>query len=201
VFTGLVQDIGEVTARHDGALTELWINTRLGASELTLGESIAVDGACLTVVEAKADAFRVQASSETLARTTLGTLTPGAKVNLERAMRLSDRLGGHMVLGHVDATARIRTRKPEGDCLHLSVELPASLAKFFIEKGSVTVDGVSLTVNSLGERDEAFNLLLIPETIQRTTLAEKRPGDYVNLEADVIGKYVARLWQQGEPRK
>jgi riboflavin synthase len=172
-------------------MTELWIRTVLGASEFALGESIAVDGACLTVVERTEDRFRVQASPETLRRTTLGRLSSGHKVNLERALRLSDRLGGHLVLGHVDAVSRILSKKPEGGSVVVHFELPAELAPFFIDKGSVTVDGISLTVNQVEAR--RFNVALIPETQERTTLARKGEGDSVNLEADLIGKYVARL--------
>jgi riboflavin synthase len=172
-------------------MTDLWISTRLGASGFALGESIAVDGACLTVVERTADTFKVQAAPETLRRTTLGGYAPGTKVNLERALRLSDRLGGHLVLGHVDAVARILERTHEGGSLVLQFELPPSLAPFFIDKGSVTVDGISLTVNSVSS--ERFSVQLIPETQERTTLAAKQAGATVNLEADLIGKYVARL--------
>jgi riboflavin synthase len=192
VFTGLVQDIGTVERVIPGGMTELWIRTALGAAEFALGESIAVDGACLTVVERAGQSFRVQASPETLRRTTLGRLAPGARVNLERALRLSDRLGGHLVQGHVDAIAEVLSRQPEGGSLVMGFTLPAALAPFFIEKGSVAVDGVSLTVNEV--RDDRFSVALIPETQERTTLAEKAVGAPVNLEADLIGKYVARLY-------
>jgi len=150
-----------------------------------------VDGACLTVVERAGEEFWVQASAETLRRTTLGALRPGDRVNLERAMRLSDRLGGHLVLGHVDAVAEILSRRPEGGSVLVEYSLPASLSPFFIEKGSVAVDGVSLTVNAVGSG--SFSVALIPETQARTALPHKPPGAKVNLEADLIGKYVARL--------
>jgi riboflavin synthase len=154
VFTGLIQDVGEVLRVAPGPMTELWIRTSLGAAGFALGESIAVDGACLTVVERTDDRFRVQA-------------------------------------GHVDSVARILSKAPEGGSIVVHFELPAELAPFFIDKGSVTVDGISLTVNRV-ERDR-FSVALIPETQERTTLARKGPGDEVNLEADLIGKYVARL--------
>lgn len=198
MFTGLVQDVGRIERVVPGGMTELWIASALPTAEFQLGESIAVDGACLTVVEVNGPSFRVQASAETLRRTTMGSYAPGTKVNLERAMRLGDRLGGHLVLGHVDAISTIRSKRPEGGALLYVFELPAALAPFFIDKGSVTVDGVSLTVNSVGA--DSFDVALIPETQERTTLALKGPGDRVNLEADLIGKYVARLhgFRQGE---
>lgn len=201
MFTGLVQDVGAIVRVVSGAMTDLWIRSSLGspgpaAEPLVLGESVAVDGVCLTVVELAPDdsqqvAFRVQASSETLRRTTLDLRRAGDPVNLERALRLSDRLGGHLVLGHVDAVGQVRARQAEGDALRVEVSLPPGLAPYFIEKGSVTIDGVSLTVNGLS--DQAFDVMLIPETQRRTTLGKKEVGARVNLEADVIGKYVARL--------
>jgi riboflavin synthase len=142
-------------------------------------------------VEFRDGAFRVQAAPETLRRTTLGTLRPGSSVNLERAMKLSDRLGGHLVAGHVDAVARVLETGTEGGSWTAAFELPAPLAPFFIEKGSVTVDGISLTVNAV--EAQLFRVQLIPETQARTTLARKRAGDTVNLEADLVGKYVARM--------
>ncbi len=191
MFTGLVQDVGRIERVIPGGMTELWISTSLGAGSFELGESIAVDGACLTVVEKTERAFRVQASPETLRRTTLGALAPGSAVNLERAMRLGDRLGGHLVLGHVDAVATLLGKRPEGGSIVVEVELPAELAPFFIDKGSVTIDGISLTVNRV--HPSSFEVALIPETQERTTLSLKGPGARVNLEADLIGKYVARL--------
>jgi riboflavin synthase len=191
MFTGLVQDVGTVERVTPGPTTDVWIRTALGAADFALGESIAIDGACLTVVERAGDRFRVQAGPETLRRTTLGALEPGSRVHLERALRLSDRLGGHLVLGHVDGVAEVRSRRVDGGAVVLEIALPAELALFFIEKGSVTVDGVSLTVNTLGP--DQFSVALIPETQARTTLGARAPGTRVNLEADVIGKYVARL--------
>jgi riboflavin synthase len=192
VFTGLVQDVGRIERVVPGGMTELWISTTLGRDEAyVVGESIAVDGACLTVVEGTRDAFRVQAAPETLRRTTLGGYAPGTRVNLERALKVGDRLGGHLVQGHVDAVAAIRSKRPEGGSIVVSFELPAELQPFFIEKGSVCIDGISLTVNTIGK--DSFEVQLIPETQERTTLALKGPGDRVNLEADLIGKYVARL--------
>ena len=195
MFTGLIQDVGVVERVLPGATTDVWVRTALGAKDFALGESIAIDGACLTVVERTATAFRVQAGPETLRRTTLSGLTTGSRVNLERALRLSDRLGGHLVLGHVDGVGRLLAVRLEGGAVVMDISLPEALAAFFISKGSVAVDGVSLTVNTLGRED--FSVALIPETQARTTLGQKSAGTRVNLEADVIGKYVARLHHLG----
>jgi len=195
MFTGLIQDVGVVERVQPGATMDVWVRTALGADGFALGESIAVDGVCLTVVERTAATFRVQAGPETLRRTTLGALQAGARVHLERALRLSDRLGGHLVLGHVDAVCTLLSRRMEGGAVVLDVSLPEDLSAFFIEKGSVALDGVSLTVNRLGARD--FSVALIPETQARTTLGHKSAGTRANVEADVIGKYVARLLRPG----
>lgn len=190
MFTGLIQDVGTVVERASGDLLELRIRTALGAGSFELGESIAIDGCCLTVVEKSEDAFRVQASEETLRRTTLGALTTGARVNLERALAFGARLGGHLVQGHVDGVAEILETHPEGGAKVMRVGLPKPLARYFVEKGSVAMDGVSLTVNRV--EPDAFSVTLIPETLERTTLGGKGVGAKVNLEADLIGKYVAR---------
>jgi riboflavin synthase len=191
MFTGLVQDMGEVERVISGGMTDVWIRTALGAQGFALGESIAVDGACLTVVERGGESFRVQAAPETLRRTTLGAVHPGSRVNLERALALGDRLGGHLVSGHVDAVSEVLETRPEGGSWVMSFRLPPELAPFFIEKGSVCIDGISLTVNTVGT--DRFSVQLIPETQERTTLQSKGVGARVNLEADMIGKYVARL--------
>ncbi|ATB32492.1 riboflavin synthase [Melittangium boletus] len=191
MFTGLIQDIGVVERVIPGGMTDVWIRTALGAKDFELGESIAVDGACLTVVECAGESFRVQAAPETLRRTTLGSRTPGTRVNLERALALGDRLGGHLVSGHVDAVSEVLEARPEGGSWVMHFRLSADIAPFFIEKGSVAIDGVSLTVNSVGV--DRFGVQLIPETQARTTLRSRAVGERVNLEADMIGKYVARL--------
>ncbi|MFN7132414.1 MAG: riboflavin synthase [Myxococcales bacterium] len=198
MFTGLVQDVGTVAAVTQGAMTRLTLSTSLEAHAFALGESVACDGVCLTVVARERGHFSVEAAPETLRRTTIGGWRPGRKVNLERALALGDRLGGHMVLGHVDAVGRVVERGHEGGSLVLGFTLPESLAGFFIEKGSVAIDGTSLTVNRLDARH--FFVQLIPETQERTTLASRVIGDEVNLEADVIGKYVARLLKVGGPK-
>lgn len=191
MFTGLIQQLGTVVRATPGAMTRLTIECGFDPKDYLLGESIACDGCCLTVVEHTSNSFTVDASPETLRRTTLGTWKPGSQVNLEKAMRLGDRLGGHMVAGHVDAVAQIVEARPEGGSWILGVSLPRELAPFFVEKGSVTVNGVSLTVNEL--HDDRFLLALIPETVARTNLKGRALGDRVNLEADLFGKYVARL--------
>jgi riboflavin synthase len=195
MFTGLIQDVGTVERVAPGATTDLWIRTALAAERFARGESIAVDGVCLTIVESDAARFRVQAAPETLRRSTIGELRAGSRVNLELALRLTDRIGGHLVQGHVDGMATILERRPEGGSVVTSFSLSEALRPYFIEKGSVAVDGISLTVMALaGDR---FSVMLIPETQERTTLAQKQPGARVNLEADVIGKYVARLYALG----
>ncbi|MBN1204628.1 MAG: riboflavin synthase [Myxococcaceae bacterium] len=192
MFTGLIQDMGAVERVVPGGMTDLWIRTALGVGSFALGESIAVDGACLTVVERGGDTFKVQAAPETLRRTTLGELRPGSRVNLERALALGERLGGHLVTGHVDAVSEVLETRTEGGSWVMAFRLPPELAPCFIEKGSVAVDGISLTVNAvLADR---FTVQLIPETQARTTLRAKGVGSRVNLEGDMIGKYVARLF-------
>lgn len=195
MFTGLIEEIGSVEQISFGSMAELWVHASFTGADLLPGESVAVDGACLTVVEVKAGAFRVQASSETLRRTTLGSLRPSARVNLERALALTDRLGGHLVLGHVDGVSQILSSRAEGEARLLEFVLPRALSTFFIEKGSVAIDGISLTVNELGS--DRFSVAIIPETQKRTTLGTKRVGDRVNVEADPIGKYIARLYALG----
>lgn len=155
------------------------------------GESIAVNGVCLTARDIKGNSFLVDVSPETLSRTGLGELKSGSQVNLERALRLSDRLGGHMVSGHVDTQGRVEDRRSEGDFTIFTFSLSRSLVKYVIEKGSVAINGVSLTVNSCeGDR---FTVSIIPHTLVVTTLGELKPGDSVNIEVDIIGKYVEKL--------
>ena len=189
MFTGLIEAIGTVERATPGPMTEVWIRSRPDGP-FVRGESIAVNGCCLTVVEYTAQAFRADASPETLRRTAVGAFVPGQRVNLERSLRVGDRMGGHWVQGHVDGVARLLSRTSEGGSAVLTFELPHPLAPFFVEKGSVAVDGVSLTVNGLSP--DSFHVALIPETLARTTLGERQVGDRVNLEADIVGKYAAR---------
>lgn len=191
MFTGLVQTIGTVKRVSRGAMTDLWVDCSFPSDDYKLGESIACDGCCLTVAEHAGTTFKVQASPETLRCTTLATWKVGTRINLEKALRMGDRMGGHWVQGHVDGVARLVERRPEGGTTVMGFSFAPELARFFIEKGSVTVDGVSLTVNRL---DAArFFVALIPETLERTSLGDKQPGATVNLETDLVGKYVAKL--------
>lgn len=193
MFTGLVSDMGvveRITPRQGGVRLTLRPGS-LPVDALVLGESIACSGACLTVVERGGGLVSFDAVPETLSRTTLGTWVPGSKVNLERALALGDRLGGHLVAGHVDAVGEVLARVAEGQGARLTISLPAPIAPLVAEKGSVAVDGVSLTV-ARAARDR-FEIALIPETLARTTLGDARPGRKVNLEADVVARHVARL--------
>jgi riboflavin synthase len=190
LFTGLIQDVGIIERLDTGAMTEVWVVSHFAPPDFKLGESIAADGCCLTVTQAQGPRFRVQASLETLSVTTLGSWQAGRKVNLERALKVGDRMGGHWVQGHVDGLSELVSRRPQGGSEVMVFRLPAAMARFFIEKGSVTIDGVSLTVNRL--HADTFEVAIIPETLARTTLGEKAVGAAVNIEADVLGKYVAR---------
>jgi riboflavin synthase len=191
MFTGLVESLGEVKdVRADGDGRHLVVAAPLAAA-LAIGESVAVNGACLTVVTRAGETFHVQAGPETLRRTNLGDLRPGDRVNLERSLRLSDRLGGHLVQGHVDGVGAVAARERQGDWETIWFSCPPPLARQMVPKGSIAVDGVSLTVVEVD--DERFTVSLIPETLGRTTLGSRRPGDRVNLEVDVLAKYVERL--------
>lgn len=188
MFTGLVETVGEVrSTRSRASGLRLAVATRL-AGELSVGESIAVDGACLTVAAAGGKSFEADVSPETLAFTTLADVRRGARVNLERAVRADQRLGGHMVSGHVDGTGRVTRRRMHGDYLELEIAPAQQLPGAVVLKGSVAVDGVSLTVSSVGE--SSFSVSIIPQTLSATTLGESEPGAVVNIETDMIGKYV-----------
>jgi riboflavin synthase len=192
MFTGLVEGVGEITEmRRLAEGLRLAVAPPFPVAELALGESVAVSGACLTVVKVEGRAFQVEVSPETLARSTLSAKKVGDRVNLERALRLGDRLGGHLVTGHVDGLGVLKERRQGPEHLVLTFEMPASLAPLVIEKGSIAVDGVSLTVNAVLSHSFAVNI--IPFTARDTTLANLKVGDQVNLETDIIGKYVARL--------
>jgi riboflavin synthase len=190
MFTGIVAELGEVAGiQHRGDAAQLTI--RADTEGVTAGESIAVNGVCLTVAGVIDGTFTADVMGETLDRTGLGALTPGAPVNLERSVRLADRMGGHLVQGHVDATGTIISRSPAERWDQVRITLPASISRYVVHKGSIAVDGTSLTVSALGP--EWFEVCLIPETLKRTTLGTRQPGDTVNLEVDVIAKYVERL--------
>lgn len=192
MFTGIVEELGEVTALTDlGDSARLTVRGPLVVEGARHGDSVAVNGVCLTVVEVTGDRFTADVMRETLDRSALGALAPGAPVNLERPMRLDGRLGGHLVQGHVDGTGVIESRAPSEHWDVVRISLPRDLARYVVPKGSVTVDGVSLTVASVDEG--SFTVSLIPTTLELTTLGRKQPGDPVNLEVDVIAKYVERL--------
>jgi riboflavin synthase len=192
VFTGLVEAKGvlaERAARGPGA--RIGVRCTLGEEPLALGESVAVDGVCLTVQALRPDGFDADASAETLARTTLGRLRVGAEVNLERALRAGARMGGHLVSGHVDGVAGVRERRPLGEAFVLAFAMPRALAPFVAEKGSIAVNGVSLTVN--GVTGDFFEVAIIPVTRDKTNLGALAAGDEVNLEVDLVARYVARF--------
>ena len=192
MFTGLIADVGTIASRKDsGSTWEVTIRTSFDTGDIVLGESIAVDGACLTVTSLSNDTFTVDASPETLSKTTLGDRKPGDPVHLERALRIGDRLGGHLVLGHVDGVGSILSERRDGNAWILEVQAPPEVAPYLIDKGSVTVDGVSLTINSV--QGARFTLAIIPHTAENTNLVAYRPGRRVNLEADVLGKYVRKF--------
>jgi riboflavin synthase len=199
MFTGLVEERGTISvveAQPEGR--RLWIRAACTLEGAREGDSIAVSGCCLTIVALREREFAVEAVPETLRRTTVGTLAAGDAVNLERAMRLDQRLGGHLVQGHVDGTAEVRSIVPEGDGKRLALELPEPLARYVAEKGSIAVDGVSLTVAACdGARCE---IALIPHTLEVTTAGEYRPGRRVNVEVDLVARYVARLLEESGRR-
>ena len=197
MFTGIVEELGHVVSlAHGPDSAVVRIRGPLVTADAAPGASIAVNGICLTVVELDADGFCVDVMAETLRRTCLGELTPGSPVNLERAVAVGDRLGGHIVQGHVDGTGTILARQPGDRWEVVTISLPGELARYVVEKGSITVDGVSLTIAGLD--DASFQVSLIPTTLALTTLGTKQVGDLVNLEVDVLAKYVERLL--GEPR-
>jgi riboflavin synthase len=187
LFTGLIQSIGTLSSRKGDRVT---IRAEL-ACELNSGESVAIDGICLTVVSCSTRAFGVDISPTTRGLTTAGNWRPGARLNLARALALGDRLGGHVVTGHVDGTGRLLRREPLGNCDKLWFEIPETLARVCIPLGAIAVDGVSLTLNEV--EDSRFAVTVIPETLRRTTLGDLEPGCEVNLETDVLAKYVERL--------
>ena len=197
MFTGIVEELGHVVSlAHGPDSAVVRIRGPLVTADAAPGASIAVNGICLTVVELDADSFCVDVMAETLRRTCLGELTPGSPVNLERAVAVGDRLGGHLVQGHVDGTGTILARQPGDRGEVVTISLPGELARYVVEKGSITVDGVSLTIAGLD--DASFQVSLIPTTLALTTLGTKQVGEPVNLEVDVLAKYVERLL--GEPR-
>lgn len=196
MFTGLVEDTGTVAAvRPLGNGVELRIRTAIPLHEVEIGASIACDGCCLTVETKDGDCFTATAGKETLAHTTLGTVKPGRRIHLERALRVGDRLGGHLVQGHVDGVGTVSRVSRERESWVFWMEAPSELARYIAPKGSITIDGVSLTVNEIdGLR---FRVNIVPHTIEVTRLGELTPGHGINLEVDILAKYVERLLQGG----
>src|SRR5260370_39420013 len=191
MFTGIITDVGQVRQVKPGGDTAFTIATAYDTRDVAIGASIACAGVCLTVTGKGAGWFAVEASAETLSRTTLGGWREGTLVNLERALRIGDELGGHILAGHVDAVAEIMSRRPEGDSLRYVLDIPPPFDKAIAPKGSVALDGVSLTVNEVEGR--RFGVNIIPHTQAKTTFGAAQPGDRVNLEIDVLARYVARL--------
>jgi riboflavin synthase len=194
MFTGIITDIGEIIAAQGGAFT---IRSAYPAAGIAVGASIACDGVCLTATSVTADSagsrFTVDVSNETRSKTTLGAWQAGRRVNLERPLKAADELGGHIVQGHVDGVARILDIRPDGECQRFSIEAPEHLALYVAPKGSVALDGTSLTVNEVsGNR---FGVNIIPHTLTHTTWGRKKPGDEINLEVDLVARYVARLME------
>ena len=204
MFTGIVEEVGEVVAVGQGDGTaRITVRGPLVTADVQRGDSIAVDGVCLTVADASDGVFSADVMGETLARSGLGALAPGDPVNLERPMRLADRVGGHLVQGHVDGTGTVVERRPAGDWEVVRISMPRGLIRYVLLKGSVAVDGVSLTVSGLGagsgDGGGWIEVSLIPETLARTTLGGKGAGATVNLEVDMIAKYVERLVDASGP--
>lgn len=195
MFTGIVEEMGAVISMEQTLHgTRLTILASAVLGDLKVGDSISINGTCLTVVTKGEQSFVVEVSPETLSVTTLGRLAGGAPVNLERAMKLNERIGGHLVAGHVDGVGAIRSRHQEGNAIIFVIEAPHEVLRFCVHKGSVTVDGISLTINDVTDR--TFSVAVIPHTAAVTTLGLKQVNDPVNLESDLIGKFVERLLQQ-----
>ncbi len=199
MFTGIIEDKGKVSRiEHRGQEKRLILELPPHLTELQLGDSININGVCLTVVQKNEQGIELDLSLETLQKTALGELKEGDHVNLERALRLTDRLGGHIVTGHVDGIGEIVEKREERDFLQLGIRIPESVSRYVVQKGSIAIDGISLTVNEYQEGE--IRMTLIPYTIEKTTLKQKRVGDRVNLEADILGKYVEKFLDRGDKK-
>jgi len=197
MFTGIIEDVGSIAGigKGEGRWT-FTIRTGFNPGDVREGDSIAVNGVCLTVTGLEGGSFKADASLETLSLTTLRGSSINDRVNLERAMRADSRLGGHIVMGHVDGIGRIVAIGPEGDSLKVEIETPAELSRYIVKKGSVAIDGISLTVND--QRDNRFTLNVIPYSAAKTTLGSKNLRDHVNVETDIVGRYVEKFVTRGE---
>ena len=195
MFTGIIEDKGKVLrVEYRGQTKRLTLEIPRDLTAIQLGDSININGVCLTVVEQKGKAIGVDLSLETLQRTTLAEVKEGEEVNLERALKLSDRLGGHIVTGHIDGIGVVTEKRKERDFLNLRINIPQSVSKYVVKKGSIAIDGISLTVNEY--QGEEIQITLIPYTIEKTTFLSKKVGDRVNVEADILGKYVEKILEQ-----
>ncbi|MBQ1971099.1 MAG: riboflavin synthase [Treponema sp.] len=192
MFTGIIEEIGTIKSiNSNGISSQLCINANKILEDTKIGDSIAVNGVCLTVTSIKSNLFTADVMAETLRRSNLGSLIPQSKVNLERAMPANGRFGGHIVSGHIDGTGTIVETKPEGNAVWIKINCSDNLLKYIIHKGSITIDGISLTVAKVTDSD--FSVSIIPHTAANTTLLQKKSGDVVNLENDVVGKYIEKL--------
>ena len=195
MFTGIIEEMGAITVLKKTLLgTRLTILASAVMGDLKIGDSVSVDGICLTVVSRSERDFSVEVSPETLSVTTLGNFAVGLPVNLERAMKLNERIGGHLVAGHVDGVGVIRSRRQDANAIVFTIEAPPEILRYCVAKGSITVDGISLTINDVSEK--GFSVAIIPHTAKATTIGLKQVSDPVNLESDLIGKYVERLLQE-----
>ena len=196
LFTGIIEGIGSISALHKTSKgAELEIACPFSLTDAAIGDSIAVNGVCLTATSLAGERFTAVASHETLARTTLGDLSVGGMANIERALRVGDRLGGHMVQGHVDGVGKLVSRQRNGEAIDIWFSCPTELRDYLVEKGSIAIDGISLTINQVTE--ESFRVTIIPHTADWTTLGEMPVGNAVNLETDVVGKYIVSLARRG----
>jgi riboflavin synthase len=199
MFTGIVEDTGKVSKIiQRGQEKRLIVELPPHLTEVQLGDSININGVCLTIVQKNDQKIELDLSLETLERTALWELKEGDHVNLERALRMTDRLGGHIVTGHVDGIGDIVEKREERGFLHLRIRIPESVSRYLVQKGSIAIDGISLTVNDYQQGE--IQMTLIPHTIEKTTLRQKRVGDHVNLEADILGKYVEKFLDRGDKK-
>jgi len=199
MFTGIIEDKGKVIRiEHRRQGKRLTLGLPINLTEVQLGDSININGVCLTIVEKRGQTIGLDLSSETLQKTVLGELKEGSQVNFERALKLTDRLGGHIVTGHIDGIGVITEKRKEGDFIHLKIRIPKFVSRYIVQKGSIAIDGISLTVNEC--EDEEIRVTLIPYTLEKTTLIDKKVGDRVNAEADIIGKYVEKMMNRGEEK-